>query len=88
MVLRLSVSVYFTLVFNRKERSPKKKKPNIIESVTSAVQAESVPEGFLTQLASMVHGAEGWHRRGSPGGGILERTQANYFFSSTVSGSS
>lgn len=87
VVLRLSVLVYLTIVFNRKERSPPKK-PKIIESETSAVQAESVLGGFLMQLASMVLGAEVWDRQELPREGMLERTHAYYFFSSTISGSS
>jgi len=50
---------------------------------------QSVPEGYLMQLASMVLGAEDWDRQGLPQGGMLEKAHTFFlFFSSTISGSS
>jgi len=54
--------------------------PRIIESATSAVRAENVLGGYLTQLASMMLGAEGWDRWGSPCRAMLERTHATISF--------
>lgn len=67
------------------EKKGHQKKPKIIESATSAVRAESVLGGYLTQLASMVFGAEGWDR-----GRLVEECWKEHMLtiSSTISGSS